>query len=127
MNHLYRCVVIASGILLLALDLRDISKRRMDIAIGSWWAVLAMIVIVFGVVFDFASLRSLIRFRNLVLLYLFAVSLVTALYLYGKSITRLKKECAELAMWVSYEKSLKEAAAETSAGAEDGEQAGAPS
>ena len=127
MNHLYRCVVIASGILLLVLDLRDISKRRMDIAIGSWWAVLAVIIIVFGVVFDFSSLRSFIRFRNLALLYLFVVSMVTALYLYGKSITLLKKECAEMVMWISYEKSLKEDAAKDSDEAESREQTGAPS
>lgn len=105
---LYKCVVILTGVFLLLLDLRDIVKKRMDIAIGSWWAVMSLIVIVFGLVFDFSSLRSFIRLRNLVLIYLFSLALVTALYVYALSLTRLKKECAELVMWVSYARSMNE-------------------
>ena len=113
MDVVYKWTVIATGIIMLILDLRDITKKKMDIGIGSWWAVLALIVIVFGIVFDFSSLRSFIRCRNLALIYLFCVAMLTALYLYGLSLTKLKKEYAEIVMWVSYAKAVEEGRAES--------------
>ena len=113
MDVVYKWTVIATGIIMLILDLRDITKKKMDIGIGSWWAVLALIVIVFGIVFDFSPLRSFIRCRNLALIYLFCVAMLTALYLYGLSLTKLKKEYAEIVMWVSYAKAVDEGRAES--------------
>lgn len=128
MERVYQFIVIVSGVILLLLDLRDISMKRMDIAIGSWWAILSLIVIIFGFVFDFTSLHGVVRYRNLLLIYLFSVSLVTALYFYGRSITKLKKECAELAMWVSYAKALRERSAgpDRETAAADDAEAGIP-
>lgn len=82
---------------------------------------MSVVVIVFGAVFDFSLLNHLVRFRNLVLIYLFAIALVMALYIYGMHITQLKKKTDELAMWLSYAKSAeKKKEAETDA-AENGD------
>lgn len=105
---LYKVVVVLTGIFLLVYNLHNIARKKMDIGIGSWWTIMAIVVIVFGAIFDFAPLHHLVRFRNLALIYLFAVSLVMALYIYGMYITQLKKRNDELSMWVSYAKSLKE-------------------
>ena len=113
MDIVYKCTVIVTGVIMLILDLRDITKKKMDIGIGSWWAVLALIVIVFGTVFDFSSLSRFVRCRNLALIYLFCVAMLTALYLYGLSLTKLKKEYAEIVMWVSYAKAVEEGRAES--------------
>lgn len=104
---IYKIIVILTGVFLLFFNLYNISRKKMDIGIGSWWTIMAVVVIVFGAVFDFSSLNHLVRFRNLALIYLFAMALVMALYLYGMHITQLKKKTDELAMWVSYAKSLK--------------------
>ncbi|MBQ5399547.1 MAG: DUF2304 domain-containing protein [Ruminococcus sp.] len=105
----YKIVVIATGVFLLIFNLHNISKKKMDIGIGSWWTIMALVIIVFGAIFDFSLLHHLVRFRNLMLIYMFAMSLVMALYIYGMHITRLKKRNDELAMWVSYAKSLADA------------------
>lgn len=108
MEIIYKIVVIITGIVLLILNLRNIAKKKMDIGIGSWWTIMSIIVIVFGAVFDFSPLYHLVRTTNLVLIYMLVLSLVVALYLYGMHLTDLKKKNNELAMWVSYAKSLKE-------------------
>ena len=108
MEIIYKCVVIVTGVALLILNLRNISKKKMDIGIGSWWTIMAVVLIVFGAVFDFSPLEHLVRVRNLILIYVLVLSLVMALYLYGMHITDLKKKSDELAMWVSYAKSLKD-------------------
>ena len=108
MEIVYKCIVIVTGIVLLILNLRNIAKKKMDIGIGSWWSIMAIIVVVFGAVFDFNSLLRMVNVRNLTLIYLLAVSLMVALYLYGMHITQLKKRSEELAMWVSLARSLKE-------------------
>lgn len=108
MEIVYKCIVIVTGIVLLILNLRNIAKKKMDIGIGSWWTIMAIIVVVFGAVFDFISLLRMVNVRNLTLIYLLAVSLMVALYLYGMHITQLKKRSEELAMWVSLARSLKE-------------------
>lgn len=108
MEIVYKCIVIVTGIVLLILNLRNIAKKKMDIGIGSWWTIMAIIVVVFGAVFDFNSLLRMVNVRNLTLIYLLAVSLMVALYLYGMHITQLKKRSEELAMWVSLARSLKE-------------------
>ena len=118
---IYKIVVIATGIFLLFFNLHNISRKKMDIGIGSWWTIMSVVVIVFGAVFDFSLLNHLVRFRNLVLIYLFAIALVMALYIYGMHITQLKKKTDELAMWLSYAKSAeKKKKAETDA-AENGD------
>ena len=98
MEIVYKCIVIVTGIVLLILNLRNIAKKKMDIGIGSWWSIMAIIVVVFGAVFDFNSLLRMVNVRNL----------MVALYLYGMHITQLKKRSEELAMWVSLARSLKE-------------------
>lgn len=107
MEIIYKIVVILTGIALLIWNLFNISKKKMDIGIGSWWTIMSVIVIVFGAVFDFNSLLRLVNLRNLALIYMLIVSLVIALYIYGMHITGLKKKTDELAMWVSYAKSLR--------------------
>lgn len=102
---LYKSVVILTGVFLLVFNLVNISKKKMDIGIGSWWTIMAVVVIVFGAIFDFNSLNHLIHIRNLVLIYIFVFALVMALYIYGMHITDLKKKSNELAMWVSYARS----------------------
>lgn len=102
---LYKSVVILTGVFLLVFNLVNISRKKMDIGIGSWWTIMAVVVIVFGAVFDFNSLNHLIHIRNLVLIYIFVFALVMALYIYGMHITELKKKSNELAMWVSYARS----------------------
>ena len=106
MGTICKCIVIVTGIVLLILNLRNIAKKKMDIGIGSWWTIMAIIVVVFGAVFDFTSLLRMVNIRNLALIYMLAISLMVALYLYGMHITQLKKRSEELAMWVSYAKSL---------------------
>lgn len=106
MGIICKCIVIVTGIVLLILNLRNIAKKKMDIGIGSWWTIMAIIVVVFGAVFDFTSLLRMVNIRNLALIYMLAISLMVALYLYGMHITQLKKRSEELAMWVSYAKSL---------------------
>jgi hypothetical protein len=109
MDYFYKLLVILSGALLFVLNLLKIAKKKMDIGIGSWWAITALIVVVFGVVFNFASLLPLVRPRNLILIYLLTVAVVMTLYLYGLYVSRLKKELDELSLWVSYAKSVRDA------------------
>ena len=108
MEIIYKIVVILTGIALLIWNLFNISKKKMDIGIGSWWTIMSVVLIVFGAVFDFTPLEQLVRLRNLILIYVLVLSLVMALYLYGMYLTELKKKNDELAMWVSYAKSLKD-------------------
>ncbi len=124
MDVVYKLVVILSGVLLFALNLVKIAKKKMDIGIGSWWAVAALIVIVFGIVFNFSLLLPLIRMRNLVLIYLLAVSVVMTLYLYGLYVSRLKKELEELSLWASYARSRMEAEKRDKAGQRRFEESG---
>ena len=109
MEVIYKLVVILSGVLLFVLNLIKIAKKKMDIGIGSWWAIAALIVVAFGAVFNFSLLVPLVRLRNLVLIYLLAVAVVTTLYLYGLYVSRLKKEIDELSLWASYVKFRMEA------------------
>ena len=108
MDIIYKIIVIVTGVVLLIMNLRNIAKKKMDIGIGSWWTIMAAIVIVFGAVFDFSSLLHMVNIVNLALFYLLILSLVIALYIYGMHITDLKKKSDELSMWVSYAKSLRE-------------------
>ena len=101
-----KIVVILTGIALLVFNLVNISKKKMDIGIGSWWTIMSVIVIVFGALFDFTPLLHLVRVANLTMIYLLVVSLVAALYIYGMYLTDLKKKSDEVTMWVSYAKSF---------------------
>ena len=107
MELVSKIIFIITGITLLILNLHYIAKKKMDIAIGSWWTVMSVIVIVFGAVFDFNSLLRMVNARNLILIYFFVIALVIALYIYGMYITSLRKKTDEIVMWVSYAKSLK--------------------
>lgn len=121
---IYKIVVIATGVFFLFFNLHNISRKKMDIGIGSWWTIMAVVAIVFGALFDFSSLNQMVRFRNLALIYVFVIALIMALYLYGMHITKLKKRNEELAMWVSYAKSLKEKEEAEEKAAQDGSSAG---
>ena len=101
MEIVYRCVVILCGLILFAVNLVEIAQKKMDVGIGSSWTVMALIVIIFGIAFDFSVLRHIANIRNIVLVYIFAGALVIALYLYGLRITELKKKNNEVAIWVS--------------------------
>ena len=124
MNFVYKAVVILSGALLFWRNLQLIARKKMDIGIGSWWAVTSLIVVVFGIVFNFRPLVSLARPRNLILVYLFVVTVVMTLYLYGLYLSRLKKETEELSRWVSYAKSEADARMRAAAPAEPGKGCG---
>ena len=101
MDILYSCVVIASGLVLFGINLRFIAKKQMDVSIGSAWAIMALVVFIFGVSFDFSILRHITRFMNILLVYIFCVSLVVALYYYGLRVSELKKRNDEVAIWLS--------------------------
>ena len=100
MEILYQIVTIFSGVLLLGATLIHIAQKKMDVGIGTSWTVMAMIIIVFGSVFDFERLvgESTV---NVVLIFIFSGALVVALYLYGLRITELKKRANDIAIWVS--------------------------
>ncbi len=108
MDLVYKLVVILSGALLFVLNLLKIAKKKMDVGIGSWWAVASLILIVFGAVFNFSVLRHMIMPRNLILLYLLAASVVITLYLYGLYISRMKKVMDAIGLWISYARSGQE-------------------
>ena len=110
MNLIYKLVVILSGAVLFVFNMRQLTKKKMDLGIGSWWAVASVILIIFGAVFNFTVLEHLIRLRNLLLLFLLAASAVVTLYLYGLHISRLKKVTDSMCQWVSFAKSQLEAA-----------------
>ena len=108
MELVYKLIVILSGALLFVINLLNIAKKKMDVGIGSWWAVAAVILIVFGAVFNFSVLRHLILPRNLILLYLLSASVVITLYLYGLYISRMKKVMDAIGLWISYARSGQE-------------------
>ena len=108
MDLVYKLIVILSGALLFVLNLLKIAKKKMDVGIGSWWAVASLILIVFGAVFNFSGLRHMIMPRNLILLYLLAASVVITLYLYGLYISRMKKVMDAIGLWISYARSGQE-------------------
>ena len=96
----YQCVVIVSGIILLALTLIHIAKKKMDVGIGTSWTVMSILLIVFGTAFDFSRLLG-VGTLNIILIYVFFRALVVALYLYGLRITDVKKRVNDIAIWVS--------------------------
>ena len=100
MDIFYQCVVIVSGIILLALTLIHIAKKKMDVGIGTSWTVMAILLIVFGTAFDFSRLLG-VGTLNIILIYVFFGALVVALYLYGLRITDVKKRVNDIAIWVS--------------------------
>lgn len=81
----------------------------MDTGMGTWWSVMSAVIIIFGAVFDFSVLVHNVRFRNLLVIYTFALALIVALYLYGMRITELLKKNTELTIRLSIMKSKDDA------------------
>ena len=101
MEILYKIIVILSGLILLIVNLIHIAKKKMDVGIGTSWTIMSVVIVLFGIIFDFSVLNKTINVRNAVLIYIFAGALVIALYLYGLRITELKNKSNDMAIWVS--------------------------
>lgn len=104
----FKILVIFSGALLFYLNLVKIAKKEMDIGIGSWWAITALLVFLFGIVFNFTPLLKMVRMRNLIMIYLLCAAIMMTLYLYGLYVSKLKKQTDEFTQWISYAKSIRE-------------------
>ena len=100
MDVAVKVFMVAVGIVLFAVNLVYMSKRKMRPSIGVVWSVLALIAVVAGVILRMDMLERYMSWKAVIAAMLGAAALVVGFYVSALNISELRNQSQELFMQV---------------------------
>ena len=100
MDVAVKVFMVAVGIVLFAVNLVYMGKRKMRPSIGVVWSVLALIAVVAGVILRMDMLESYMSWKAVIAAMLGAAALVVGFYVSALNISELRNQSQELFMQV---------------------------